>query len=514
MVVQATTTNLASSHQNGDYIPSPMVIDIDGDFEFRMVALARGWEGDGSITTPYVIEGYSFMNSTSTLVNIRNTAVHFIFQHNWLDGISQTYTGIYLQNVTQGVIYANNISNCYWGIYLAVAFQNTIESNLILQNDESGILMYKSGNNSIFNNTIVENANLGILMDTNETQNNSIYWNDFVSNGWDAAMDSGVYNDFAFNYYYPGTFTDLDDDGIGDLPYIIPGGADNQDNRPRVYPNNDQTNAYLDLYLTRIRLIKPVGGEILTESVVLIHWRPAKHSYERNETYTLWYTTNQGISWHVLVENITGVIYSWNVSTISTGYWNALRIGATTSDGTTTFYDMPLVFGIRNEDIPYTLSPPQILPWKARQTLFESPFFYLEWREAIDSCKFPVVYAIYSSTDNGETWTLLKDQLYETSYLFSLNDCLPPKEQWPLIRSYHLKVKASSNRGGKTSEDIIEIPVIPYTASSSAFPFSAANGRSNTPINIIPLVQLFGGASILGFMAILVVVIRRQQEKS
>jgi hypothetical protein len=75
-------------------------------------------------------------------------------------------------------------------------------------------------------------------------------------------------------------------------------------------------------------------------------------------------------------------------------------------------------------------------------------------------------------------------------------------------------VKASSNRGQKTSEDIIEIPVIPYTPGYSAFPSSEVNGRSNTPINIILLIQLIGGASVLGFIAILVMVIRQQQEKS
>ncbi|MFX1506990.1 MAG: NosD domain-containing protein, partial [Promethearchaeota archaeon] len=512
-IVPATAC-LASFDQNGDYIPSPIVIDIDGDNKFHMVALARGWEGDGSVATPYIIEGYSFINATSTLVNIRNTTINFIFQHNWLDGINQAYIGIYLQNVNNSIIRNNVIlDNMEEGIFLEVAFHNTIDSNLIFQNGESGIMLNKSGSNSIVRNSIIENVNWGIWIPTGESQDNFIYRNDFVSNSWGAAEDNGIGTIFEYNYYYPGSFIDLDDNGIADLPYIIPGAALNQDSTPREYPVNDRTKAYLPPYLTQIRLINPDGGETFIDSVGIL-WIPVEHSRELNVTYTLWYSTNRGTSWHVIIENITeNWAYSWDVSSISTGYWNALRIVATTSDGLSTFDETPLVFGIINEDIPYTLSTPQILPLKTGQTLFDAPYFHLEWREAIDSCEFPVTYVIYSSTDNGETWTLLKDQIYDTSYFFSLNDCLPPKEQWPSIQSYHLKVKASSNRGQKTSEDIIEIPVIPYIQSSSAFSSSEPIGYFSPPLNIILLVQLIGGASILVFIVTLVVVIRRQQLK-
>lgn len=74
--------------------------------------------------------------------------------------------------------------------------------------------------NSIGRNSIVENVNWGISIPKDESQYNFIYQNDFVSNGWGAAEDNGIGTVFASNYYYPGSSTELDDDGIADIPYI------------------------------------------------------------------------------------------------------------------------------------------------------------------------------------------------------------------------------------------------------------------------------------------------------
>ncbi|MHA2202853.1 MAG: right-handed parallel beta-helix repeat-containing protein, partial [Candidatus Hodarchaeales archaeon] len=465
-----------------------------------------------STSTDVTISHNNCTNNGEAGITIRGNTPSRVVNNQIRANDEYGFLGGLTDNMNNCVIENNIISeNGDDGIFLpGGAYYNTILSNLIYNNSGMGILMREASFNQILYNSIVENADRGIWMRTSANQNNFIQCNDFVSNGGGSAEDDEGNNIFAYNYYHPWSSTDLNGDEIVDLPHIIPGERYNQDGTPRVYPNNELTNQYLDPYLTQTRLTYPVGGETLTESVVLIQWKPAKHSYGQNVTYFLQYSPNRGISWNILAENVTDTRFAWNVSTLSTGYWYYIQVLATAPDGLAVFDENPLLFGIINEHIPYTLSKPQILPLSGNPTLFATPFLSLEWTEAVDSCGFPVTYAIYSSTDDGASWILLRDDLFDNSYLCNLIENLPPQEEWPTIRSYHLKVKASSNGDQLTAEDIIEIPVIPYngnTTLSSSQPTSV----SNSPINLLPLVQIAGLGGIIFFIATLVLVIRRQQ---
>jgi len=122
----------------------------------------------------------------------------------------------------------NNIKNCYLGY-----------------NDYSGIRFFESSYNTVTNCTI-QNNNHGVR--TASSDNNIIYHNNFISNNinaedsnnniWDNGYPSGgnYWDDYTGVDNYNGINQDIPGgDGIGDTPYNIPGGS-NQDLYPSINP--------------------------------------------------------------------------------------------------------------------------------------------------------------------------------------------------------------------------------------------------------------------------------------
>lgn len=144
------------------------------------------------------------------------------------------------------------------------ASDNHVESNGLasLQNTccaalaDGGFSVDQSSRSNIFEkNSITKNA-VGVKID-GTTENNFIYSNDFVNNVETSALDSGVNNwdkDNIGNHWSDYAGEDQNGDGIGDTPYFIPGG-NNNDSYPLVdeqKPNPPTITGPTELKLNQI----------------------------------------------------------------------------------------------------------------------------------------------------------------------------------------------------------------------------------------------------------------------
>jgi parallel beta-helix repeat protein len=154
--------------------------------------------------------------------------------------ITNTGLGIYLNDFSiANSLFGNTIiNNAYAGIMLdANCLNNSISGNYVVSNSD-GIFLGSSSGNVISGNTIENNYERGIGLGL--SSNNVVYHNNFINNRyqattngsiniWDSGYPSGG------NYWTDYDGQDLDEDGIGDNPYVID--ANNQDRYPLMKPS-------------------------------------------------------------------------------------------------------------------------------------------------------------------------------------------------------------------------------------------------------------------------------------
>ncbi len=166
-------------HSDSDiqFTPHSPII-IDGNAEFNDAANAEGWSGNGSKSSPYVIEGLEITaTGTEALVEIKNTNVHFKLFNNIFEGNSETIDVIVLRSVSNGTILNNVVKNCHFsGISLFRSTYNEILGNNILEcgkaprstvelwPDIGGIYLQLSDTNNITNNVVKKNHVFGISL--------------------------------------------------------------------------------------------------------------------------------------------------------------------------------------------------------------------------------------------------------------------------------------------------------------------------------------------------------------
>jgi parallel beta-helix repeat protein len=200
-----------------------------------------------------IIDGYGI----GTVINVTaNSAVveGFTIRNS---GADSGDSAILLESFIGNVISNNKIVNNKIGIIISTSYNNIISNNTISNNDEAGLYLYSSGENTISGNVIQNNNYYGIKF--HSSINNLISGNTISFNKLGAYLyfysSSNVFyhNNFnntnqvtasettnAWNYggegNYWGDYTgpDMDNDGIGDTPYVID--PINRDNFPLMGP--------------------------------------------------------------------------------------------------------------------------------------------------------------------------------------------------------------------------------------------------------------------------------------
>jgi parallel beta-helix repeat protein len=141
--------------------------------------------------------------------------------------IQNNANGVFIESASFNHILNNTFR---WNIYHAIRMEytanNKLLDNQVVEND-NGIYMWESPGNIIVRNVLDSNNWAGIILGE-YCDNNLIYHNNFISNNiehaydlsnnsWDAGYPVGG------NYWDDYTGEDIDNDGIGDIPYIIRG---------------------------------------------------------------------------------------------------------------------------------------------------------------------------------------------------------------------------------------------------------------------------------------------------
>ncbi|MHA2160006.1 MAG: right-handed parallel beta-helix repeat-containing protein [Candidatus Thorarchaeota archaeon] len=322
-------------------------IVIIGDGDFKIIAEAESWEGDGSEETPYIIEGFDFDRggTDGNCIDITDTTAHFVIRNCSFTGATATdRAGISLVNVTNCEVSDNFFFTNYNGMYLdcnnarilnnefevnawtsgisALSLNNSIvsgntvdggggmsgfilwyvesceisqntirntwgslmqisyssnftisdnefvnggqainyfdthnstitrndfsyndygismlESNgnyvsgCMLENNTNGIRLWDSQNNYIELCEIVNNEERGLEIHATATSN-LFKWNTFRNHSIANVIDDGTGNIGDYNYYDDYIGSDFDNDGIGDVPYLLSGTAGNVDSHP------------------------------------------------------------------------------------------------------------------------------------------------------------------------------------------------------------------------------------------------------------------------------------------
>lgn len=166
-----------------------------------------GFPGNGSPTDPYIIQGYN-ITEEEYCISIEDTDAYFIIENCLLTDADES--GIFLDNVTHGIITNNIISGNWDGLRFWRASNNYILNNTVFGNDlgiqitnlsnnntfvknnvsrnlGSGVQVYSSSSNNTFvNNTISHNSGTGLGL--SDTWDNSIIHNTISNNS-----DDGVY---------------------------------------------------------------------------------------------------------------------------------------------------------------------------------------------------------------------------------------------------------------------------------------------------------------------------------
>ncbi len=143
--------------------------------------------------------------------------------------------GIQLDHCEEITINNNIIKNNEGsGISLTLSENNIIFNNIIQSNQKGMYIYYFSSSNQIYQNTITGNSQYGIHVV--QSLNNRFYNNDFTDNGQNAQdplTNYWSYNSQG-NYWDDYNGYDNNSDNIGDIPYGIPGG-NNEDEYPLGY---------------------------------------------------------------------------------------------------------------------------------------------------------------------------------------------------------------------------------------------------------------------------------------
>lgn len=173
---------------------APIVIVSDANFS--ATALAEGWIGNGSSGNPYIIEGLDIDRNDESghCISISNTRINFTIRNCNLTYASiGSSAGIYIRNVTYGLLEGNTFQNNYHNIYISDSSFITIYNSTCFNSFDHSIVLDDSSYSHIASNNCSNSGGVALGL-TSGCSYNKIVENTFNSITMDALLLDGSYN--------------------------------------------------------------------------------------------------------------------------------------------------------------------------------------------------------------------------------------------------------------------------------------------------------------------------------
>ncbi len=147
-----------------------------GDYTWEEAASEDWCSGSGTNVDPYLLENLIIDGLGGFCIRIDNSKAYFTLRNCTL---YNGYSGLDLNNVTNGNIIENNCSNNnFWGIDFWACYNSSFSSNIINSIITGGGICGEDSNNNMISNNSVFDMDYGILIEVgslNEISGNNIY---------------------------------------------------------------------------------------------------------------------------------------------------------------------------------------------------------------------------------------------------------------------------------------------------------------------------------------------------
>lgn len=354
-----------------------------------------------------------YYNGFGILVESSDTSNEF-----YKNTIYQNDYGIRLTGDSSQVI-NNSIWGSLFGIGVDGSADNLIQGNKMFHqqlenNSYIGIRIENgSSSNYVWNNTFIGSTSYSIYIGSSDT-GNDVKWNTHIKNndgGTSQCYSNNSANSITQNFYNEWTTPDSQPDGIVDLPYIL-----DTDLVPT--PPNDPTPlttppTNVDVhFVAQIKVLYPNGGELINETTT-IDWTDSFDTLDHAVTYDLFYSSDDGDTWHDLVLGTTETSYFWNTTSyFPKGSEYLIRVVVNCSEGEFTEDTTDSQFTVQGD----TLSKPTIQNPLAENTYFQT--VEISWKPSIDTWGHTVMYDLEFSNNSGSDWYMLGSDLVVTTILW------------------------------------------------------------------------------------------------
>ena len=152
-------------------------INIRNDTDFKSQADSEGWEGNGTLSFPYVIESYTIISGVEYSIQITDVSSYFVIRNCIFTNSFRGSYGVRLENATYGHLFDCEVSKQVYGVYVYESPGLAIDNVTVWDCNDTGLYITYSAGCSITACNVTD-SDINIAIDNSpscEVINNVIY---------------------------------------------------------------------------------------------------------------------------------------------------------------------------------------------------------------------------------------------------------------------------------------------------------------------------------------------------